>query len=300
MLETESIHKSFDLDKIVNVSSVPQRSPFRYAGGKTWLVPRIRRWAAAYISTKGDKPDFFVEPFAGGAITSLSVLVEGYAKKVIIAELDEDVCAVWQTIFSDRKGAEWLAKRIMDFEITYENAKEIVDDKPKTTRDVAFRTIVRNRVNHGGILAPGAGMIKSGENGKGIKSRWYPETLARRITEISAFRDGMEVIQGDGISLMKDYASNENAMIFIDPPYTVRGNGKKAGKRLYTYHQVNHEDIFSIAEEAKANVLLTYDKAEEVEELALKHNFQFKAVAMNNTHHAAMNELIIGKSLDWL
>jgi hypothetical protein len=29
---------------VVNVSSVPQRSPFRYAGGKTWLVPRIRQW----------------------------------------------------------------------------------------------------------------------------------------------------------------------------------------------------------------------------------------------------------------
>ncbi len=29
---------------IVNVASVPQRSPFRYPGGKTWLVPRIRQW----------------------------------------------------------------------------------------------------------------------------------------------------------------------------------------------------------------------------------------------------------------
>lgn len=29
-------------DKIVNVASVPFRSPFRYPGGKTWLVPQIR------------------------------------------------------------------------------------------------------------------------------------------------------------------------------------------------------------------------------------------------------------------
>src|ERR1051326_3567473 len=30
--------------KPVNVASVPQRSPFRYPGGKTWLVPHIRSW----------------------------------------------------------------------------------------------------------------------------------------------------------------------------------------------------------------------------------------------------------------
>jgi len=30
--------------QIVNVASVPQRSPFRYPGGKTWLVPLVRQW----------------------------------------------------------------------------------------------------------------------------------------------------------------------------------------------------------------------------------------------------------------
>ena len=35
---------------IVNVASVPQRSPFRYPGGKTWLVPRLRRWLSSLPS----------------------------------------------------------------------------------------------------------------------------------------------------------------------------------------------------------------------------------------------------------
>ena len=30
--------------QIVNVASVPHRSPFRYPGGKTWLAPRVRQW----------------------------------------------------------------------------------------------------------------------------------------------------------------------------------------------------------------------------------------------------------------
>jgi hypothetical protein len=46
----------------VNVASVPQRSPFRYPGGKTWLVPYIRDWLGAKKKT----PSRLVEPFAGG------------------------------------------------------------------------------------------------------------------------------------------------------------------------------------------------------------------------------------------
>src|SRR6058998_3882107 len=43
----------------VNVASVPQRSPFRYPGGKTWLVPYIRSW----LGHKRQCPSVLVEPF---------------------------------------------------------------------------------------------------------------------------------------------------------------------------------------------------------------------------------------------
>ena len=55
--------------QIVNVASVPQRSPFRYPGGKTWLVPTIRKW----LKSLSLKPSLFVEPFVGGGIVSLTV-----------------------------------------------------------------------------------------------------------------------------------------------------------------------------------------------------------------------------------
>lgn len=50
--------------EIVNVASVPQRSPFRYPGGKTWLVPLIRQW----LISLPKRPAELIEPFAGGAI----------------------------------------------------------------------------------------------------------------------------------------------------------------------------------------------------------------------------------------
>jgi hypothetical protein len=45
---------------------------------------------------------------------------------------------------------------------------------------------------------------------------------------------------------------------------------------------------------------MTYDNADEVRALAAKHGFAVKAVAMKNTHHAGMTELLIGRDLRWL
>jgi DNA adenine methylase len=45
---------------------------------------------------------------------------------------------------------------------------------------------------------------------------------------------------------------------------------------------------------------MTYDDAEEVRELARNYNFDMQTVAMKNTHHSTMQELLIGRNLDWI
>ena len=54
-------------------------------------------------------------------------------------------------------------------------------------------------------------MPKHGENGKGVKSRWYAQTLAKRIRNIQRFRDKITFIQGDGIAIIEEYALQETA-----------------------------------------------------------------------------------------
>ncbi len=44
---------------------------------------------------------------------------------------------------------------------------------------------------------------------------------------------------------------------------------------------------------------MTYDRTQEVIELAEKHEFYTQTEAMKNTHHAKMTELLIGRNLDW-
>jgi DNA adenine methylase len=57
--------------------------------------------------------------------------------------------------------------------------------------------------------------------------------------------------------------------------------------------------LFLLCQKIKGDFLMTYDNAEEVGELAQSHGFQTKAIPMKNTHHAELNELLIGKDLSW-
>jgi len=282
-------------EHVVNVASVPQRSPFRYPGGKTWLVPRIRQW----LTSLEARATVLIEPFAGGGIVGLTAAFEELAEHVVLVEMDKQVAAVWQTILGG--DAKWLAERILSFDLTRENARATLARNDGGVREQAFRAILKNRTFHGGILAPGATFIKNGENGKGLKSRWYAETLAARITAIGTRRDRFTFVCGDGLEVMREYARRKRAVFFIDPPYTAGGtNGKRAGTRLYTHHELDHERLFATAARVAGDVLLTYDDAPDVRELARRHSFETESIAMKNTHHAKMTELLIGRNLRWL
>lgn len=279
---------------VVNVASVSQRSPFRYPGGKTWLVPRAKAW----LTSLPIKPKTFIEPFAGGAITGLTVAIDRLANEVILVELDEQVAAVWETIINTDDGGKWLAEKIVNFDLNADSAKLLLSSRKRAIRERAFQTIVQNRISHGGILASGAGTLKNGENNKGVLSRWYPDTLKQRILDIVSVKNCIKFIRGNGFEIIRKNHKDKNAVFFIDPPYTA--STKRAGSRLYTHHQVDHENLFDLASKIQGDFLMTYDDAEEVRALANAHRFETRLVAMNNTHHATMNELLIGKDLSWV
>jgi DNA adenine methylase len=278
----------YTADAPVNVACVPQRSPFRYPGGKTWLVPYIRDW----LRSKENVPSRLIEPFAGGAIVSLTAAFEGLAKHVIFAELDSGVAAVWRVVLNGQ--AEWLAKQILAFDLNIEAVKRALDKPSESLRDRAFQTMLRNRVQRGGIMAAGAGLVKSGENGRGLRSRWYPQTLARRIREINRQKDRITFVEGDGFSLIEEHRADPDAVLYIDPPYTL------AARRLYSQWRVDHERLFSAMRSCKGDFLMSYDNTAEVLRLAEKFGFEARPIAMKNTHHAKMTELLISRDLSWL
>jgi DNA adenine methylase len=277
-----------EMTRPVNVASVPQRSPFRYPGGKTWLVPYIRSW----LGNRERPVGVLVEPFAGGGIVGLTAGFEGLAEHVVLVERDPNVAAVWHTILGGQ--AKWLADQILHFDLTHKNVAAILGKESMSQRERAFAVIIRNRVQRGGIMAEGAGLVKSGENGRGLNSRWYPETLARRIQEIAGLRERFSFIEGDAFEVIRRYADDENAAFFLDPPYTI------ASKRLYSHWQVDHRNLFGLLATLRGDVLMTYDHTREISALADEFNFVTQPITMKNTHHAKMTELLISKDLSWL
>ena len=274
-----------DTASIVNVASVPQRSPFRYPGGKTWFIPYLRDW----LRSLRKRPWIFIEPFAGGGIASLTVAMENLADRVVMAELDSNVAAVWKVVLSS--GAQDLIRRIRRFEISRSAVVAELCREPQSEIDLAFQTILRNRVQRGGILAPGASLMKNGENNVGVGSRWYPETLAKRIAAINAAKSKIEFLHKDAFDVVPKFLRDKSAAFLVDPPYTA--GGKSAGKRLYLHSSIDHQALFDLLEGAAGEVMLTYDDAKEVRDLATAHGFFIKPIPMKTTHHTRMYELAI-------
>ena len=270
----------------VNVATVPQRSPLRYPGGKTWLIPHIRVWLASRTAPS----PLLIEPFAGGGIVTLTAVMENLTERALMVELDADVAAFWQAALSN--GTE-LIERIKAFDPTRDQVDAITRSTPVGTLERGFRTLVLNRVRRGGILAPGASLSRIGENGKGLRSRWYPETLATRLEAIQHYSCRIEFQADDGLRVLRSLGSDtlREAALFIDPPYTAAG--KRAGSRLYAHHSLDHAALFEFVADCDADFLMTYDYNKETLNLARRHDFHIVQVSMKNTHHARVSELVI-------
>lgn len=262
-------------------------SPFRYPGGKSRLRATIIDW----ILDLGFRPRHFVEPFAGGASVGLAVAELDLADHVTLAEIDPDVSAVWDVVLNGQVFA--FAKRINSFRLNRSTAAETIAREPTDQLSRAFRCLLLNRISRAGIMAPGAGWLNRGENDHGIGSRWYPRTLADRITSSNALRDKITFFQRDGLEVLKKFAKKPHAVAFVDPPYVVNGRG--AGGRLYAYHSVDCEKLFKIVRTFAGAMVVTYHRSAAVKRLAAQAGLEIHTIKVQTGHTRPKRELIMYK-----
>ncbi len=269
-----------------NVSQVQKHSPLRYPGGKTWLIPHIHDW----LKGIEPRPRLLIEPFAGGAIVSLTAVMEGLVDQCWMMELDPDVAAFWRAALHHGPA---LCEMVRQFQPTRKAVEVLSRQSPTNDLERGFRTLVMNRTRSGGILAPGAALLSYGENGKGVASRWYPETLIRRLANISNYEPSIRLFEANGVDMLRNLPDlcDDGYVLFVDPPYTA--GGKRAGKRLYAHNEIDHAGLFELLAGTNADFLATYDMTDEIQALVREHGFHAVQIEMRNTHHARISELLI-------
>src|ERR1017187_7866966 len=122
-----------------------------------------------------------------------------------------------------------LLRKLLPFALVAKRSKKC---SPELLLPSAARfSVFRNRTSRGGVITKGAGLIREGEDGNGLSSRWYPDTLAKRIKTISALNSKLTFAECNGFELVRKYIRHKHAVFFVDPPYT------KAARRLYSHWQ---------------------------------------------------------------
>jgi DNA adenine methylase len=263
-------------------------SPFRYPGGKSGLRPNVINW----VRNLGFRPKLFIEPFAGGSSVGLAIAELNLADSIILVELDPDVAAVWNVILNGQ--AERFAAKIRNFKLTEASARKTLDRNGHDRFNRAFRCLLRNRISRGGVMAPGAGVLNYGEAGKGIHSRWYPDTLAKRIDAIQAIRHKLAFVEGDGLEILRRFCSTPQTVAFVDPPYVAGGRG--AGLRLYRHNNVDYKELFKVIRSFNGPMIITYHRSDIVEREAKAAGVECHTVNMHTAHTISKRQLILYKA----
>lgn len=232
-------------------------SPYRYPGGKSKIV----QYLYSHLQIQNSKTKKLISPFAGGASFELAMLHAGVIEELHLNDLDLGVFALWWTI------------KYMPFEIIerirtitpnhqdYFKAQSIIknDYLGVDLIEAAWSSLLVNRLAYSGIVKANP---LGGKNGglEKLLSRWNPKELIRKIEYIHSVSDRIEVTQENAIDLIEEAYWQDEATIFIDPPYVQKG------KDLYHcfYTEKDHRELSFLLDSLHygcpgADIIVTYD-----------------------------------------
>lgn len=238
-------------------------SPLRYPGGKGKLSGYFKQIYEANSLCGG----VYVEPYAGGASVALSLLIDGYASKVIINDIDLAIYAFWYSVINRTEG---LCRLIRDTPVDvkiWELQRKIQKEQDKhDLLELGFSTFFLNRSNRSGILDAGiiGGKFQSGR--WKIDERFNKNELISRIQRIYQHRDKIELHNLDAMRLIEQIVDElpEDTFVYFDPPYYMKG------KALYLsfYRKDDHTSVANrISKISSQKWVVTYDHIGFIEEL---------------------------------
>jgi DNA adenine methylase len=218
-------------------------------GSKCWFLKHARQFLGDW------RPRTIVEPFAGSGVVGLSLLSDGYAERLVLAELDERRIAFWKRVFEpDFAGfvEQWAAQALA---LPFEEQRPFVLTSLEEFKqsDPGMWALVYSRISFSGRMD--GGLMKGGDDGRGLLSRWRKDMvpMLRRLYDL---RDRIEVRRQGGMKVLRELDGPDH-YAFVDPPYSAGENSK--GSTLYQNHTLHHLSLFWLMAEWKGRWQMTYD-----------------------------------------
>lgn len=236
-------------------------SPLRYPGGKALFAPFI----AKVMEVNGVASGHYLEPYAGGAGVALDLLFHGHANHIHINDADPAVYAFWISVTRHPRA---LLKLLESTPITIEEWfkwQSVLREGCKASLvEKGFATLFMNRTNRSGILKAGVIGGKKQDGDYKLDARFKKDVVAARIKAISKRANDISVYCEDALGLLSRCAEflPKQSIIYLDPPYYVKGKG------LYRnyYEHDDHVAIAKVIQKKKFKWpwVVSYDNAEEI------------------------------------
>lgn len=267
------------------ISNVEYYSPLRYPGGKGKLVPFVE--SIFEINNLCDA--YYVEPFAGGASVALSLLLNEYARKIYINDLDCSIYAFWYSVLNETEALCRLIRNTPVTVRTWKRQKQI--QRNKQTADLlslGFSTFFLNRTNRSGILNGGIiGGLSQSHRWK-IDARYNKPELIKRIERVAFYRHRIHITNADAAQFVSNIRNNLPSCTFFyfDPPYYAKG------RDLYHNYFIHddHKGLSDLVRDLTSyHWLVTYDDTHEIKKMytgfeKLQYSLHYCASSSRNGH----------------
>lgn len=262
-------------------------SPLRYPGGKACLAEKIKKLLEKNDLVGGA----YAEPFAGGAGLALNLLFSEYVSKIYINDLDRSIYAFWYSVLNE---PERLISVMEQTPITvdeHERQLSIQLTKEKASLfDLGFSTLFLNRTNVSGVVRGG---IIGGKKQIGkykIDARFNKVALADKIRKISKLKALIHISNNEATVFLKQMENKlpERSLIFLDPPYYVKGAS------LYYNHfsDKDHAVLASNVNKYSKHWIVSYDNVKQVRELYKPYRFKTYSLNYSVKEHYKGSEVM--------
>jgi DNA adenine methylase len=268
--------------------------PMKCPGSKCWFLPYAKEFL------RDSRPKTVVEPFAGSGVVGLTLLSEGRAENLVLAEIDERRLAFWKRVFEPdfADHVDGWAQKALALPIAQQREFVLSSLAQFERQDLGMWALVYSRVSHSGKMD--GGLMKNGDHGKGLMCRWRKDmvSMLHRVYEL---KDRVEVRNQDGLEVLREFDSADN-YAFVDPPYSAGEDSQ--GPALYRNYGLHHPSLFSLMSEWRGRWQMTYDICWETlgagEKRMLLHpdvepwkHFRLRKVLMTTGNNEKKYELVV-------